>query len=405
MKIRRFTGINNVQPPERLLPNANEASSALREAMNCDLGLDGQLMRREGFTELSATRFENVWQGDGFLLATTTSGDLVAIAEGDDPEDAVTLYESLGFDRVWYWNWPDGRTAFSNGLINGIATATGATKWGVPVPDNTFVVTAIEGGELFAGSYRVSITYVRSADGLEGGQQQSLPVTVAADGAILVESLPTLAGHTINVYLTSHNGTKAYLAGNTATDTFTFDGANDELLRECLTEHLDPAPVGTLSAIWRGRALVAVGSTLYASRPGRPEHFDLSKDWKPLADTITLVQPVEGGIFVGTESELVYLRGTTWDQLAFEHRIKGRVVLGSGVTVPGKYLVRGEGTAGAAAGMLCIADGVITAGYADGAAVALTEGVYQTDATEVAAVFRIRSEADERIPQYVAIPQ
>jgi hypothetical protein len=131
LKIEKFTGLNNVDTPEKL------GAGDLQRATNVDIGNARELMRRQGYSVLSEVCHKNVWDADGFQLATRDGGDLVAIADGDDPEDAVVLYPSLGVDRVWYCNLPDGRTTFSNGLINGIASATAATKWGVPVPSST----------------------------------------------------------------------------------------------------------------------------------------------------------------------------------------------------------------------------------------------------------------------------
>ena len=52
--------------------------------------------------------------------------------------------------------------------------------------------------------------------------------------------------------------------------------------------------------------------------------------------------------------------------------------------------------------MICIAGaGYLYAGFDGGQPVNLTDGTYTTDATEVAATFRIV----DGIPQYIAIPQ
>ncbi len=398
LNFKRFSGIDNVGNAERLAFDKRNERTALAEAMNVDIGLDEELLRRQGFTEASAVCHKNVWQGSGFMLATVDGGDLVSI----DPDgDETVLYASLGSARVWYSNLPDGRTTFSNGLINGVASLAAATKWGVPVAGTLGAASEVA-GDLFAGSYRYALTYKRTSDGLEGGPIYSTPITLGADSGLALTGLPTLAGHSINVYLTQHNGMRFYYAGNTTNALFQFASENRYLTLPLLTDQVQPAPVGTISATWRGRALVAVGPQLYASKHGQPEHFILSDAFKTFGADITLVQPVEGGIFVGTDAELVFLAGTEWAALSPRQLVEGAVVLGSGVTVPGKYLKRGDGTAGERDCMVCIADQVITAGYPDGSIAALTEGRYEIDSLEVAAAFRVR---EGRIPQYVAIPQ
>jgi hypothetical protein len=407
MLIRRFTGIDNVNHHERVLPDVDGQAMALAQASNCDIGNDLEIMRRQGWTLTSDVCHKNLWQADGFMLATTAGGDLVAIADGDTPEDAVLLYESLGPARVWYCNLPDGRTTFSNGSINGITdgTAAGTTKWGVPAPAGAWDVAAAT-GDLFAGKYRVAITHVRTIDGLEGPPSYSAEVELEAGAGISLTNLPVLAGHTIVVYISSHNGGKFFRAGVTSGTTFSYSGGNDALVRECRTEYLSAAPVGTVTALWNGRTIVADGGVLWASRHAQWEHFNLSEDFKLFGGaTITLVQPVDAGIFVGTTKGLAFLRGTQWSQLAYEEKVSGAVVLGSGVTVPGEHLARGEGSAGPGDCMVCIANGIIVAGYQDGSVAAMTEDRYRTGVAEVAATFRLRDPYGLRIPQYIAIEQ
>ncbi len=395
LTLKRFTGINNVTHPERLVHDPKTGTAPLVEAMNVDIDNSGEVERRAGFSTVVATCHKNLWQANGFQLATV-DGDLKAIAPGGAE---TMIYPALGVDRVWYTNWPDGRTTFSNGLICGITDGAARTSWGVPIPASLGAAAEVA-GSLFAGKYRYRLTHVRISDGLEGGPIYSAPFDIAAGGLVLT-GLPLLDGHTTNVYLTSHNDDTAYLAGNTAGSTFAFTAANDTLVQPCKTDFMAPAPAGILTAFWRGRALTAVGNVLYASKPHQWELFDLARDFKALPDPITLIQPVQNGIFVGTTAKLAFLAGDNFDGLVYHSRVPGAVALGSGVTVPGKHLKRGDGSAGEGDCMVCIAGGILTAGYGDGGIAALSEGVYQTAATEVAATFRIQG----GIPQYLAIPQ
>lgn len=392
LTFRTFQGINNVQPDERLVPD--RGGSALRTATNVDIGLTGELLRRQGWSEVAATCHKNLWQADGFRLATVDGNDLVAL---DDADAQTVVQAALGPSRVWYCNLPDGRTTWSNGLINGITDGTTTTSWGVPIPASLGTPTSVS-GDLDPGDYQYQLTHERLSDGRESGPLYSNPVTLA--GGIVLAGVPVLAGHRTNVYLTGLNGSSAYYAGTTTTGAFSFTGRNELLTRPCRTEYLEPAPAGTVTAFWRGRVLVAVGSVLYASLPSQWELFDIRRDFKQFSAPITLIQPVDGGLFVGTEKELAFLAGTEFDKLIYTRKVEGRTVLGSGVSVRGELLQQNEG-AGLGTGMVCIADRVLVAGFSDGQVVRMTEGRYETGVTEVAAVFRMR----DRIPQYIAIPQ
>ncbi len=396
LTFEKFSGINNVLPPERLVPAPKTGVTPLATATDVDIGMDGEISRRSGYVETLATCHKNLHQGDGFLLATVDGGDLTAMdANG---ANRVTLLPALGASRVWYCNLPDGRTTFSNGLICGITDGLTATTWGVPTPANLGALTPISGA-LFPGDYQYQLTYVRLSDGLEGGPLYSNPIAVP-DGGVYLSGLPTLAGYAINVYLTAANGDDGFFAGSTTGSLFSYIGKNDALSVPCRTGYLSPAPAGTVTAFWRGRVLLAVGNVLYASRTNQWELFDFRRDFKQFADDITLVQPVDGGVFVGTATELAFLSGTEFDKLVYKRVVDGATVLGSGVAVRGELLQQGEG-AGLGSAMVCIADKVLVAGFSDGSVVRMTEGRYTTDVTEVAATFRMV----DRIPQYLAIPQ
>lgn len=383
---KKFTGLNNVLPRERLSP------SELFVASNVDVGLDGQVSRRKGTSSLNGAAHRDVWEGDGFRLVVR-GNDLVNAADG------TVLHAGIGTaHRVWYCNLPDGRTTYGNGVVNGVVTAAARTTFGVPLP-GTVGSAADVAGSLFPGDYQYSLTYVRASDGLEGGPAYGAPVTIAAGGLSLT-SLPTLAGHSINVYLTSHFGGQSYLAGNTAGSTFSFTGANKDLVLPCRTDFMYPAPLGTVCALWNGRVLLAVGPVLYASQHARYELFDLRRDFKQFSGDITAIVRVDDGIYVGTTKELAFLAGAAFDKLTYNQVVDAPVVLGSAVSVSGEHVKFGD-AAGHGQAMICIADGMLTAGFSGGQISRLTEGRYVTSVTEVAATFRIV----DGIPQYIACVQ
>lgn len=387
LTFKSFAGINNVLPAERL------GETELAVATDVNIGLTGELTRRAGYARESMDAHTNLHQGEGFLLSTKgLNGDLTSLTT------STVLYPSLGHDRVWYCNLPDGRTVFSNGLISGVTDGASATAWGVPVPSSVGAATDIA-GSLFPGSYQYQLTYVRLSDGLEGGPAYSTPVSLTS-GGIFLSGLPTLTGHKINVYMTGHNGGAAYLAGSTTNGLFSFTGKNDTLVVPCRTDMLQPPGAGRLLTFWRGRVLWADGSVLRATRPNAWEIHDPRRDFKQFESPITCVMPVDNGIYVGTETELAYLAGVEFDKLAYRKVVHAGAMLGSGVQVRGELLKQGEG-AGIGTAAVCIADGRIIAGFNDGQVVRLTEGRYHTTAAEVFAFFRML----DGVPQYVAVPR
>lgn len=380
LTFQSFAGINNVAPPVRL------SKEELLRADNVDIGVTGEITRRDGYSLHTAGCHKNVWEGDGFVLASTLD-DLIVLG-------GATIATAIGSNRLWFCNLPDGRTTFTNGLINGITDGTTTTEWGVPTPPS--VGSAITGaGSLAAGEYRYGVTFVR-ADGIESGMAFSAPFTLTQGSGISFIGLPVDADYLTRVYMTTANGTEFYYAGAAGAGSLSFTGPNSSLVLPCRTAYLDRMPIGTVTAFWRGRVLVAAGNTLWGSLPMRWELCDMRRDFKQFAGNITLIQPMDNGIFIGTEDELVFMQGKEFDKLEYNPVHSGRVVLGSGVaTDAGKIDPKRNGTA-----MVCIADGGILAGYGTGEIVRLTHTRYKTAATEVSACVR----QQDGYLQYLAVP-
>ena len=381
-----FTGINNVLPQHRL------SGADLLVARDVDIGLTGEISRRGGYAEVSDQCHKNVWQADGFMLATCG-----AVLTAIHPSGARhVIHPALGPGRVWYCNLPDGRTTYTNGLIHGVTDGLTNQERSIAPPES-LGAPDMAFGQLDSGQYRYHLTF-RRADGVESAAVSSGPIMLN-HGGLRLDGLPVRIGHSLQVYLSGKDGEGAYLAGETTTDLFEWGGKNSDLVLPCRTLGARPFPVGTYTGFWRGRVLVAQDNVLWASRANAP-HLSNWRDFKQFPSRITAVQPVDDGVYVGTEKDLVFLSGTTWDQLAFVPTKRGPVVPGSGVTAQGDRVKLGDGS-GAGTAMLCIAGGEIVAGFGGGQTTSLTGDRYKSTATEVCATFR----EVNGIPQYLAIPQ
>lgn len=382
-----FAGINNVLPPHRL------EGSDLLAATNVDIGLTGEVLRRGGFAKASDLCHKNLHQAEGFMLATC-GPELTAI----HPDGARhVIHSALGPGRVWYCNLPDGRTTYTNGLIQGVTDGFAGLDRSVPTPA-TLGAPDMALGLLYPGNYRYHLTHVRLSDRIEGPAISSEPIHIG-NGGLRLDGLPELDGCALNVYLSSQDGEGAFLAGVAVGGSFEYGGSNAALVLPCRTLGAQPFPMGTITAFWRGRVLVAQGNVLWASRASAPHLADW-RDFKQFPGEITAIQPVDDGVYVGTTQDLVWLGGATWDGLSYAPTRRGPVVLGSGVSAPGDRIKLGDGAGGGSA-MLCIAGGEVVAGFSGGQTSRLTANRYRTAATEVCAMFREVGS----IPQYMAVPQ
>lgn len=381
-----FTGINNQAPEHRL------GKTDLLQAVNVDIGNTGDVMRRSGYVLQAQGCYSNLHQASAYLLAVC-DGQLVAL---HDSGARFVIHPALGTDRVWYCDLPDGRCTYSNGLIHGVTDGFADHARSVVAPVSLgFADPAF--GALTPGTYRYHLTHRRLSDGMESPAVSSEPVELL-QGGLRLDGLRVLDGHELLVYLSTPDGTGAYLAGSATSATYEYGGNNSQLVLPCRTLGAVAFPVGTVTAFWRGRVLVALpGGLLAASRPMAPHLADWS-DFKQFQGEITAIQPVSDGVYVGTTQDLIFLSGTQWDQLAYVPTKRGAVVLGSGVEAPGNQLKYGDGT-GQGLAMVCIAGGEVVAGFGGGQTQGLTEERYRTTVREVSAAWRDL----HGIPQYMAV--
>ncbi len=375
MKISKFLGINNVADSTRLKPGEMTA------ATDIDIGETENLLSRRGRTLLQAGAAHSPYEAAFGSLVVIDNNLMLLDAAG-----AVLrmVYDTLGYTRVWYATLPDGRVAFSNGLIQGLITAAETTEWGIPVPADP--------GEGIPGDTPYLITYVRTSDGREGPPVYGPLI----DTTQAIIGLPTLAGYSINVYFAPYGGV-TFLAGSTTSDTFLHSGAL--LGPQFVGTGLAPPPIGTQMATWGARVLIAQGKTLWATRPMQPELCDLTRDFIQFEHEITLVYGADEGVFVGTTDGLFFLKGEVFGDLQLQDVAAGPVALGSLAEFPLRYLAEDARPKNGTDGALCLVDGYVHL-LQGGNATALTAQKYRTSATEVFATVRLR----DGVMQYLAAP-
>jgi hypothetical protein len=376
VKIKSFAGINNVADETRLAPGEMSA------ATNVDIGANGNLLSRRGRTPLHAGLAGSVFEAP-FGVFALIDNNLVLLDE--DGTLLRVVYDTIGYTRVWYVTLPDGRVAFSNGLVNGLATLTTTTDWGVPTPVDAGV--GAEGPTLY------QITYVRTSDGLEGPPSYGTLI----DTTQTIVGLPQRSGYSINVYFAPY-GEEMFLAGNTTTDSYLHGGTT--LTTQHLGQGLSQPPAGILLHSWASRVLIADGSTLWATRPFQPELIDLTQDFLQFPDSITLIYGNSDGIFVGTQTSMYFAAGTVFSELKAQAIAQGPVALGSSVEVDLSYLNEKVRPSNTLQGALCLLDGAVHLLHGSSQILGLTSNRYRNTATEVYATTRLR----DGVMQYIAAP-
>lgn len=300
IKATRFAGINNRQPIDRL--PVTDAGRSVRDALNVDLTGAGSFQRRPGqVREVACTNARCMYEVPGGALYA--DGASLRLFDGTNTAEVATLASPFAF--VAYEKTPLG-TVWSDGYRLNLYSGT-SRLLAPQIPNPKPAIVAASGGALPAGTYGLMFASIRS-----DGQQSAYTVpdyVAVADGGVIGL---TASGHTeaIAVFMTAQDGEIFYRAGTIAVGqtslTLPFARADGQPVS---FEAMDSLPAGSILGYHKGRLLSAEGPALYFSLPYNMGLYRPAFDYILLPEEITLVAPVEGGVYLATASETYFLPG------------------------------------------------------------------------------------------------
>jgi hypothetical protein len=301
-------GIDNVSGEGELAPGA------VADAVNVDFGRAGGVSRRAGSTRrMETTSAHSLWTApdgrsfgviDGELCRLTWDGSALAATELRELEsDARLSYDAVNASIVC-GNASELLEVLADDTVRPLALP----RPGVPAAE------ASAAGGLHAGRYAVALSFLRGGE--EGPLSFAAFVDVAEGGGLSVTT-PTVDGATaVRVYRSEANGETLQRAADMPLDG-TFLVGTGPLGRLADTQYLERLPGGQIVRHWKGLLLVARGHTVMWSEPMRYGLYDPRHNFVQFPQNVILMEPVEGGVFVGTRDGVVFLAGTSpseWTQ-------------------------------------------------------------------------------------------
>lgn len=301
-KVTGFSGVTNTVSPEELT-RADRGQFPLLAGENVYLTNARRLKSREGYALQTAGSYHSLWGwGSGAFVASGTSLNWL---DSDLNETAVAtnLTSNSSFSYVGVAN----RVYFMNSVgERGMVVDGTLQPWGLPYPDLEMLDSTT--GGLPEGSYRVAITQ-RTASGEESGASVLQPILLG-DGEGILVTLPTAHADAaeFSIYCSLANGAELYEVGRVAAGTATFTIFNSQNHGQQLkTLDVIEPPAGSQIAYHSGRMYVVSGNYLYYSDPFAHSWFR-EEQFFAYPDEITLVAPVDGGLFVSAD-QTYYIAG------------------------------------------------------------------------------------------------
>lgn len=298
----RFAGLRNSVPAERFkLPD-------LVTAMNVDIDDSRRISRRAGYgSPFAAGAYKSLWSSGDVALAVRNQTELVRIM----PDYTVSVLRT-GLTPGVYMSYtrPADVVYYSNSRETGVIDGGTSRSWGLEVMPEQPVATAVA-GNLPPGTYQYAVTFLRN-DGQESGTPEAGVIELVAQGGIALSNIPVSDDMGVTrkvVYFSTRDGDTLYRVGVLfSSDTSYLYLSELPSNSEIRTQFLSPPPAGQVVSSFNGRTLVASGGTLYYSEAYAPELYDLRKNYR-FGGLITMIAPLEDGVFVGTKEEIVWLSG------------------------------------------------------------------------------------------------
>lgn len=335
-ELTKFAGLKNVIDPERF------ELEDLEVAMNVDIDDSFEVKRRKGYESVLAGNFSSLWSNGKVCLAVKDGNTLVRVNKG---WTLSTLKTGISGGPLSYATF-GVNVGLSNGVVNGIVDEAGYRTWGIAPPTHQPVLTAVGGWNLPAGRYQVAATFLRN-DLQESGTHAASVVDVPVDGGISITNIPQSADPDVTatrLYISRGDGATLYHYGDYPSGTTTGEirGSIPSLGWPIQTQFLTNPPVGDHIAEFNGYSLVAKGDTLYYSEPYAYELFDLRKNFRFL-HLITLVAPVDDGVYLGTTEGLVWLAGKSPSDWVMEEKFDYGAISGTEAYTTRDAIFKGEG--------------------------------------------------------------
>jgi hypothetical protein len=215
MIIPSFKGINNRLDDTRLpMPSKEDPRLPLRNAVNVDIGSDGQVIFPGwGTTQAVSATDAHSWYeyDDAYGYGLFVDNGSLKRLNSDNTATTLATVQNLPMSYAAL----EDRLYYSNGIDSGIYENGTVKAWGIPNPPRQPDATAIPAGGLYGGEYRIAITWLVGSGEryLESGTFESVQVTVPDGGGIHLDNFPTPPADIdkIAIYVSSVNSEDLYL--------------------------------------------------------------------------------------------------------------------------------------------------------------------------------------------------
>lgn len=299
-------GIDNTSEDAAMMQGGREPFVYVRDAVNVNITKAGKIDMIASGGKVTDEPYKNIWQ-------SPLHKDVFAVL-GDD---LVKVKPDWTHDRLL--NVGGGHVVYE--VLNNHVIA--ASKQGLFIYDGVkampLTIDRPPSAVAYGGIDRNKQTRSIAISWLRGAMESPLSdyVTAGTQTDVVLPMVfdPTVTG--VNIYSTSVGGTDMQLAGTVNRDATNFTITEEQKLGMAAQfAHLSPMPTGKYLCYWRGRLITATANVIRFSEPLAYHLHDERHGFIQTSQRITFIQPVDGGLWVGQTDHVIFIEGTSLDNMS-----------------------------------------------------------------------------------------
>ncbi|MCU4601698.1 hypothetical protein [Acinetobacter ursingii] len=340
LKLFPLAGINNVVADDGLQQGGDSPKLYLRDAVNLDITDTGRIKLRNGAERISPFSFKNIWQSPlhNDVFATLESEFVKLNAQTWQPEILAKIghiqlcYEVI--NNLVYIASELGLWTYDGKYVRSLTIDTPATP----------ILTMLDhGGSLKSGTYSLAISWLRDQQESALSQVTSDQVSLTSNSNLddpsfysIQVNLPYCFDQSIThvrIYISDRNGGELLHHSDHPISTSSVTINSLDLGMTARFKGLSPMPTGRYMKYWQGRLLTADKNILRFSEPLAYHLHDEKFGFVVMPQRITFILPVDGGIWVGQVTHVVFLTGTNPAEMTFQSKTSHAPVPDSAIEI------------------------------------------------------------------------
>lgn len=317
-------GIDNTSEDAALVQGGREPFVYMRDVVNANVTPAGKLDMITSGGKVTDSKYQSLWQSPLHKDVFAVLGDDLVKVKPDWTHDQLV---NVGGGHVVY-------EVLNNHIIaaskQGLFIYDGQTcqPLTIDAPPSPFLASAIAD---HTRTRSIAISWLRGD--MESSLSDYVSMGESGDIALPMVTDPTVTG--VNIYATNLGGTDMQLAGTVSRDATSFNiTADHKPGMAAQFAHLSPMPTGKFLCYWRGRLITATANIIRFSEPLAYHLHDERHGFIQTSQRITFIQPVENGLWVGQSDHVIFIQGTSPDDMTISIKSAQAPVPNSAIQIP-----------------------------------------------------------------------